>query len=147
MTKISYERLILGHIWTNLGPFLGQNWSIFPAISRTSFPAGISPQIHFPFPREMRECCQSITDRKHHSKHDLSIFSLFSFQSRELSGYFSFRDLDRSRVGIILEKSLQELVDQSAPTSSIKFRLACRGLSGVSFSQIHYAPETFKMLS
>ena len=49
-----------------------------------------------------------------------------------MNGYFSFRELDRSRVGIVLEKSLQDLVDQSAPTSSIQFRLACRGISGVS---------------
>ena len=38
---------------------LGQNMIIFPAISRSIFPAGIFPQIHFPFPREMRESCQS----------------------------------------------------------------------------------------
>ena len=56
-------------------------------------------------------------------------------QSRELNGFFSFRELDRSRVGIVLEKSLQDLVDQSAPTSSIQFRLACRGISGVSREQ------------
>ncbi len=59
-------------------------------------------------------------------------------QSRELSGFFSFRELDRRSVGIVLERSLQDLVDQSAPTSSIHFRLACRGISGVSISLIHW---------
>ena len=58
------------------------------------------------------------------------------FQSRELTGFFSFHEIDRKRVGLTLQKSLQDLVDQSAPTSAIQFRLACRGISGVSFCQI-----------
>jgi len=43
----------------NFSQKLGQILLIFPAISRSPFPAGISPQIYFPFPRETRESCQS----------------------------------------------------------------------------------------
>ncbi len=47
-------------------------------------------------------------------------------------GFFSFRELDRRRVAIILERSLQDLVDRRAPITAIQFRLACRGPAGVS---------------
>ena len=46
-------------------------------------------------------------------------------------GFFSFRELDRRRVSIILERSLQDLVDRRAPITAIQFRLACRGPAGV----------------
>ena len=46
-------------------------------------------------------------------------------------GFFSFRELDRRRVSIILEISLQDLVDRRAPITAIQFRLACRGPAGV----------------
>ena len=46
-------------------------------------------------------------------------------------GFFSFRELDRRRISIILERSLQDLVDRRAPITAIQFRLACRGPSGV----------------
>ena len=46
-------------------------------------------------------------------------------------GFFSFRELDRRRVAIILERSLQDLVDRRAPITAIQFRLACRGPAGV----------------
>ena len=65
-------------------------------------------------------------------KSNFDFFLCFLYlQSRELTGFFSFREIDRKRVGISLQKSLQDLVDQSAPTASIQFRLACRGVSGV----------------
>ena len=53
-------------------------------------------------------------------------------------GYFSFRQIDRRRIGIFLERSLQDLVDRSAPITAIKFRLACRGTDGTT----DYLPVT-----
>ena len=45
-----------------------------------------------------------------------------TFQSRMPDGYFSFKELDRRRIGIYLERSLQDLVDRSAPITAIQFR-------------------------
>ena len=53
-------------------------------------------------------------------------------KSRMPDGFFSFRELDRRRISIILERSLQDLVDRRAPITAIQFRLACRGPAGVS---------------
>ena len=60
------------------------------------------------------------------------------FQSRMPDGYFSFKELDRRRIGIYLERSLQDLVDRSAPITAIQFRLACRGTDGTT----NYLPIT-----
>ena len=54
---------------------------------------------------------------------------VFLFQSRT-EGYFGFRELDRQRVAIVLEKSLQDLVDTSTPMSTIQFRMACKSRFG-----------------
>ncbi len=58
-------------------------------------------------------------------------------QSRA-DGFFTFREVDRRRVALILHKSLQDLVDQSAPTNSLQFRMACRGREG----ETDYLPVT-----
>jgi hypothetical protein len=44
----------------------------------------------------------------------------FSFQSRA-DGYFTFREVDRRHVAVILSKSLQDLTDQSKPTADIRW--------------------------
>ena len=41
-------------------------------------------------------------------------------QSRA-DGYFTFREVDRRHVAIILSKSVQDLTDQSKPTSDIRY--------------------------
>ena len=41
-------------------------------------------------------------------------------------------------MALILQRSLQDLVDQSAPTNSLQFRLACRGRDG----ETDYLPVT-----
>ena len=56
-------------------------------------------------------------------------------------GFFSFRELDRRRVSIILERSLQDLVDRRAPITAIQFRLACRGPAGV---RLHWKSYLYK---
>jgi hypothetical protein len=43
-----------------------------------------------------------------------------SVQSRA-DGYFTFREIDRRHVAVILSKSVQDLTDQSKPTSDIRW--------------------------
>jgi hypothetical protein len=45
-----------------------------------------------------------------------------SVQSRA-DGYFTFREIDRRHVAVILSKSVQDLTDQSKPTSDIRWVL------------------------
>ena len=44
---------------------------------------------------------------------------LLSLQSRT-DGFFTFREIDRRDVAVVLAKSLQTLVDQSSPTTAIR---------------------------
>ena len=65
------------------------------------------------------------------SAHPRQHFNIQTLDGARADGYFAFREVDRHRVAIVLQRSLQELVDQSAPTNSLQFRLACRGQDGV----------------
>lgn len=44
----------------------------------------------------------------------------FMFQSRT-DGYFTFREVDRRHVAIVLAKSLEHLTDQSKPTPFLRY--------------------------
>lgn len=68
---------------------------------------------------------------RHALNHVIITIPSFFFQSRS-DGYFTFREIDRRTVALILQQSLEDLVDQSAPVSALQFRLSCRGRSGVS---------------
>ena len=51
---------------------------------------------------------------------DFPLPHLFSLQSRT-DGFFTFREIDRRDVAVVLAKSLQTLVDQSSPTTAIRW--------------------------
>ena len=53
------------------------------------------------------------------STKDFSLPHLLSLQSRT-DGFFTFREIDRRDVAVVLAKSLQTLVDQSSPTTAIR---------------------------
>ena len=53
------------------------------------------------------------------STKDFLLPHLFSLQSRT-DGFFTFREIDRRDVAVVLAKSLQTLVDQSSPTTAIR---------------------------
>ena len=50
----------------------------------------------------------------------LHLYLYFNPQSRT-DGYFTFREIDRRDVAVVLAKSLGDLVDQSSPTTAIKW--------------------------
>ncbi|TRY81168.1 hypothetical protein TCAL_09282 [Tigriopus californicus] len=57
-------------------------------------------------------------------------FNVQALDGSRSDGYFTFREIDRRTVALILHQSLEDLVDQSAPISALQFRLSCRGRSG-----------------
>lgn len=47
-----------------------------------------------------------------------------TFQDGDV-GYFSYKDINRTSVSVILAKPLEDLVDSDSPQNVLKFRLVC----------------------
>lgn len=47
------------------------------------------------------------------------------FDQNEDVNYFTFRDLNKTTVAVLLAKSLEDLVDRNTPRNVLKFKLSC----------------------
>lgn len=57
-----------------------------------------------------------------HPRHNLSIQPLDRIED---ATYFAFQDINSSSIGVVLYKSLEDLVDNENPQNVLKFRMVC----------------------
>lgn len=57
-----------------------------------------------------------------HPRHNLSIQPLDRIED---ATYFAFQDINSSSIGVVLYKSLDDLVDNENPQNVLKFRMVC----------------------
>lgn len=56
--------------------------------------------------------------------HDIGIMFVCLFQSEDVN-YFTYRDVNRTTVALVLARSLDDLVDTESPQNVLKFKLMC----------------------